>query len=53
MGVNKSVVSAFAAQYGGNYDAVWILNYHGENVATNLTIELEGLGRHPCERQGV
>jgi len=54
MGVNQSVASAFASQYGGNYDAVWILNYYfGLNVTTNLTIELEGLGRNPCDSQGV
>jgi len=54
MGVNQSVASAFTAQYGGDYDAVWILNYYfAENVTTNLTIELEGLGRNPCDSQGV
>lgn len=53
LGVKDDVASSLFAMYSTDYDAVWMVSYNGENVAPNITIKSEGLGKHPCKSLDV
>jgi len=49
LGVNYDVANGLFAIYGKDYNAVWMVSYNGENIAPNITIKSEGLGKNPCK----
>jgi len=47
LGVDYDVANGFFAKYGNDFNAVWMVNYYGENLAPNITV-VEGVGENPC-----
>jgi len=52
LGVDEASTRDWFASHINSYDTVWMVNYgqNGTRLATNLTLEWQGLGADPCNR---
>ena len=50
--MDYDVANGLFAKYGKDFNAVWMVNYNGENLAPNITVLLESFSENPCKIRG-